>query len=361
MYPYFFVFFILVIFSFLEDKTKERIPTLVFFVCSVSILIAFAGFRELGVGSDDISYYNVFHKIPSLSNYIGGKFELSNVRMEYGYVIINIIVRSFTDDYTYLFLSVALLSVGIASYNYYKLSLFPIMSLLLFFVHTFLYRDMNQIRAAVAAAICLFSIVHITNRSSVKFYFVLLCASLFHLASLSMLLPYIVLKFNIDRKKALLCVSFSILLGSMSISSFILQYLPLLKSTITQSVINYSESEKYSSDLGLFNITNIKTLFIFLMLTIFYKKLQSKVSFFHVMYVLYMVSLCWRFAFNDFAIIAGRVATFFEIVEVILIPGFILLFNKRFFGKVIIVIYALLVLTLNTAVINRPPYDWVVF
>ena len=66
------------------------------------------------------------------------------------------------------------------------------------------------------------------------------------------------------------------------------------------------------------------------------------------------MSLCWLALWNDFPIISNRMATFFSITEVLLVPSFIYLVRRRSIPIVIggIVFYAFLTLWLNINVGN---------
>jgi hypothetical protein len=360
MLPYLLVFGFITLLSFLDYLKEFRKNRGFIFFSAVLTLIFFAGLRVEGIGSDDHNYVQIYESIPSFQELFSIDTKLSEYRKEIGYIIINVFIKSISDSYTILFLIIAIISVGLASHNYKKYSRFCFLTLLLFFVHPFLYRDMNQMRAAIALAICLYSIPYIEEKKFINFVIVILVASSFHLVAIAMFLPFVLSRFNIGRIKAIVMVLISFLLGFISISSVILSFIPAINSSITSSLINYSNSEMYSATLGMFNITNIKSMFIFTLLTIFYEKLIKRQPFFNTMYMMYALSLAWRIAFNDFAIIAGRVGTVFEIVEVILIPSFILLLSNKFLGHFFVVFYAFLMLCLNLYVVERRNYEWIV-
>ena len=105
---------------------------------------------------------------------------------------------------------------------------------------------------------------------------------------------------------------------------------------------------------GIFNITFLKQ-FIFCVFSLFYwEKLNSKVPHFNIFFVCMAISLCWLSLWNDFPIISNRIATFFSITEVLLVPSFIYLVRRRSIPIVIgiIVFYAFLTLWLNINVGN---------
>src|SRR5690606_24938035 len=131
-----------------------------------------------------------FLEIPHLGHWLNGNYEYSfdDAWMEPGYIFVGAFIRLFTENYVFLFVVIAGLSVGVAAYNYYRYSPYLFLTLVLFFVHTFLYRDMIQIRSAVAAAIGLFLISQIEHRQHAKVVVTIAFASLFHMAAMSYIL-----------------------------------------------------------------------------------------------------------------------------------------------------------------------------
>lgn len=361
MFPYVAMFLVLAVTSVITQLAPIRSMNRYLYFIPVGLLIFFGGLRVSGVGSDDHNYEYIFNEMPTLVGFIESpdSYDLSSHRKEVGFLVVNLILKSVSNDYTVLFLFCAFFSVGIAGSAYKHLSPFPYISLLLFFVHTYLYRDMNQIRAAMAAAICLHCVPCIARKAYFKAVLVVLAASLFHVASLCMFLAMLFALQEPSRKKVYIYVSLSIFLGTISISSIILSFLPGLNTSIAASVVNYSESEMYSQDLGMWNITNVKSLAILLVLTIFFDSLRSRINYFSVMYSFYALGVCWRLAFSDFAILAGRIATFFEIVEVVLVPGLILLVRQRSVGYFLVFAYAFSMFYLNMFVVVRRSYEWV--
>lgn len=252
-----------------------------------------------------------------------------------------------------MFLGSALLSIGIASLYYYKYSPYVFLTLLLFFVHTYFYRDFTQIRAAIAAAISLFLIVQLHNKLYIKALFTILFASLFHLASLSLIIVYLLSFLELTRRKIIIGLLLAFILAKVGISKIFLMLSATIGGYISNTVNLYANS-KYAEEISLLDITNIKNLAIMFFILFFWKKLINRVPFFETMALFMFLSTFWRIAFSDFGIIAGRVATFFGIVEVILIPSFILIFKQKVLAAFFIICYALLVLYLNTIKILGP-------
>ncbi len=362
MTPYYLTFFILASLHFVDlSKDKDNIKFILIIAASF-YLILFAGLRALGTGSDDFNYYNMFIDVESLSDILfkDVPFSFKQYHKEYGYTFLNILLKSFTEDYIVFFIFIASLSVLINSYNYSKYSPYVFLSLLLYSVHGYIYKDLNQIRSGIAAAIALFTIVQIHNREHIKFFITIFIASFFHIAVLAIFLIYCISFFNIDRNKGILIFLIGVSLGLVGISSIIVGVLPEDLNSATQTINNYSNSTSQSRNLGMFNITNVKSLFIFIALLLFYDRLEKEIKYFKTLFLFYVLAVSWRFAFSDFAILSGRIATFFEIVEVILLPSFLLIFRQKFLISVLIIFYAFLILYLNLSK-GKPPYALSIF
>ncbi|WP_131825650.1 EpsG family protein, partial [Salinivibrio sharmensis] len=214
------------------------------FLLSTLLLIFFSGFREIGVGADDWNYVIKFLEVPDISYWISGEFiySFSETWMEPAYIALGAIIRLFTSNYTYLFLAVSLFSVGVACYNYYRFSKHVFLVLILFFVHTYLYRDINQIRAAIAAAIGLFLIPQIYYRQHLRVILTIVFAGSFHMASFSYFLVYFLSFFKVTTKRLMLGYGISFVLGLIGISALLLNMLPNL-GHVTTKITGYANSD----------------------------------------------------------------------------------------------------------------------
>ncbi len=362
MSPYLCVFLMLSLFTTSPFIKQVRKFSPLYLVFSFLLLFLFAGLRQKGVGADDIAYIEKFFEIPDLSHWLTGKFTYSfkSVYMEPGYTVFAAFIRMFTDDYLYLFTGMAFLSVSIAIHNYYRYSSYVFLTLLLFFVHTYLYRDLNQIRAAVAASLGLYLIYTMENKAHGKTLAVIVLASLFHMAALSYIIVYVLSFFKVTKNKLMLMLFVSVVGGVVGVTNLFLSVMPNL-GYISVKLMNYSAS-KYAEPIGLFDITNIKNLFISIFLLFSWKRLHYKVKYFETMMLFLLAGTSWRILFSDFGILAARVATFFSIVEVILVPALILVFKQKLLPTIFIVFYAFLTLYLNLFVKEgRFPYFLSIF
>lgn len=348
MAPYLTIFSLLSIFAVLDHVKEFRRNRLVFFLLSFLILFLFAGLRKAGVGADDGTYVNKFLSIPDISYWLSGEFKYTfkETWLEPAYVFIGSSVKYFSTNYTYLFLVVAFISVSVAVYNYYRYSPYVFLTLLLFFSHTYLYREMNQIRAGIVAGMGLFLFRLIAERKHAAVFIMIGISSLFHMAALSFFFPYFLSFFRQTKARYYLIQIAAFVIGYIGISKLLVTLLPGM-GYITVKLNNYAQSSAYGEAIGLLDITNIKNIFIFNTLLFLYHRLEPKVPYFRIMMLFMFLGTVWRIAFSDFEILAGRVATFFTISEVILVPSIILAFKQKVFVTVLVIIYAFIQIYLN--------------
>lgn len=258
MAPYYTIFAMLALFSMAENTHEFKKVRLPFFLFSVLVLILFAGLRGADVAGDYGNYVERFDMVPSLRYWLNGEFvyNFRDVLMEPGYIAFGAFIKIFTGDHRWMFLGVAFLSVGIASYNYYKYAPFVFLTLLLFFVHTYFYRDMTQIRSAVAASIGLFLVGQLHKEQHARPLMTIGIAGLFHVASLSLALAYVASYLRLTRRKVFIGLLIAVVLGVVGISSFLLQALPDL-GFVTTRLESYFNS-KHADSVSLYDVNKHK-------------------------------------------------------------------------------------------------------
>lgn len=348
MTPYFVVFGILVLFSFLEIFQANKKFIFWAAIAAVIMIFLFAGLRSPETSDDGPSYVSIFLDVPSVMRWLSGRFQYSYnlLQIEPFFVLLCSIIKLFTYNYLWLFLIAAAISVFINAYNYFKYSPYVILSLILYFSHPFLYKEMGSIRTGIASAILLFTIGFIYRKKLLQFSAVTLAASLFHFGALPFFLSYFANLLNFKKKTLYIILAAAILIGLIGISPLMIRLLPAT-GEISQKILVYYETEQYSASLGVFDITNVKLMFFSILLIFFKDKLQSRYPIFNILLFIYLVGTVWRVVFNDFGIFAARIATFFAIVEIILLPMLVTVIRIRVLAYLSLVVYAFLALYLN--------------
>lgn len=349
--PYWILFLfisVLTLLDYLKLKVIEK--NYVLFIVA-AVLIFFSGLR----GSIDNDYDNYREIYTSLSytplhDVINASPGDTAFNVEPLYRVANKVLSIIFGYYQWIFIACACASVGLNVYVYSKLSPYPFISVLLYVAHTYLLRDMMQIRAGVACGLCLLSILYLKKNRSLIFLLLIITATMVHGAAITFLLIYIVYKMDLKKRSLVFLLIISVIIG------FIFPFGKLLTIILPQSDIFYKiqgySSGVYSESLGMTNITLLKQVLIASICLYNYSRLEKDFKYFKILFVSYLISTCWLSIFNDFGIIGGRIGTYFSVTEVILIPIIIrsYILQKRWLSPVLFVVinvYALLFFFIN--------------
>lgn len=355
MSPYFILFSIISFVSLLDlFRVKKQTKKLIVLFL-VLILTTFAALRN-NVGFQDYDIYVESYQDIANNGLDSSKYYSSISIFEPGFKCLYYLSSIVSNNPVFVLFVVAFIAVTINLLSYYRYSSFCLIAILLYFVHTYTLREMIQIRAGLAAAICLFSIRYIETKQIKKFLLTIILASSFHLASCAFIGVYWAYHRNWTKKKWLIIIFISLIIGLFMPLGKFMYNIPM--GFIEDRVATYTWMIGTSTK-GILNITIIKQFAICLLSIAFWDRLMYKVPHFYIYFICMAISLCWLLLWNDFPIISNRVATFFSITEVLIVPSFLYLLkpNSRFIGVGIIIIYALLTLWLNIYIGNIILYN----
>lgn len=158
------IFFVMLSFSVADFGRKKKIELLYF---AISFLILFVGFRDsCGVDSQNyIDYFNNF--TDSITNWQGKEKQYK----EFGFYYLSVIIKTIWNNIDFYFLIIAWATLGIYLKTIKKWSLYPILSLCVYYARFMILREMNQIRAGLAISIILFSLFYLVNGDRRKYVF----------------------------------------------------------------------------------------------------------------------------------------------------------------------------------------------
>lgn len=331
---------VLVLFAFTDLLPVKREQKLIMFLVSYIILVLFAGLRYFPNQQDFGEYSGTFTgmvKSPSF-DYI----------FEPGYVLLMWLVSCFTDSYAVFFMIVASIAVGLnfaAIKRYMPRYLF--LAILFYFVHTFIMREMGAIRAGLAAGICAYGgLQYVKQRRFLPYCLVTLFAMCFHLSAVAFFLVYPIYRCNWSPRTMLYLIILCIVIGTVMPIGKLMASLPMTASI--SRLAGYAKD--LSSSLGIWtNPTTLKQLVFSIAGLLFYKRIECEVPWFRIILVPYVISVCWLMLWNDFPIIAGRMAMFYSITEIFLVPCFLCIFTplSRPIVLGILVLLAFAILYLN--------------
>ena len=177
MTPYFIVLTSVIVLAFLAEKAKRNKVIHHFYVILIFlILVLFAGLRNSMVGSDTIMYASRFENLSF------DFFSLMNqkTRIEIGYRLIEYIGLLFSNNYVAILLTTAFVTVYFQLKGIYRVSVMPVISIIILItlgIYTYVF---NGARQAVAAAIYTYSIYYLVKGNFKKYALWVFIAFFFH-------------------------------------------------------------------------------------------------------------------------------------------------------------------------------------
>jgi hypothetical protein len=337
------LFLLLTVLAIADFSNFKKTPISISFF----LLSFYAGFRYFV--PDYGNYQADFLNVPNIANM---SLELLNqIHGEYGYLFFSSIVKSLGGEFVIVACIIATVSVYLNLKVITKLSYFPMLSIIYYYSHLFINKELILMRAGLASSIVLFGIFLLIKNKSYKQLFVsIFIAACFHLAAIISLLLPIVLMLKISNKKLLIILFVFYMLAIFHVypTNLIINTLSYF-SLLPDSFAIYLGYESYQYELGAFNIKALLQIFTIAILFWFSGLLQKQVKGFDVLFTAYILSTIILLMFGDFAILGARLATMLANVEFILIPSLILIFkvHERAIPYVVIVILSAIMMNLN--------------
>lgn len=351
MIPYYIILGILILFSLLDIihlSPKIRIA----FICPVFLgLVCFAAFR---MNNPDWGAYCDIYQDASKGEFM----ETGDA----GFGLLAFLLSRVSRFPVLMFLAVSFLSVWLNIKFLSKCTPYMFTCLLLYFVHNYVLKDMIQIRAGLASAICLYSLTFLPSENYRKAVLIWLLAVTVHISSVVFGLTFIVNRFNFQSR---------VLLSGVVICLFIGSVYPF--GQVIKSVVGIGDYEGriadyvaygnggYAAELGIWsNINTIKCLIVFGGLLLFWDKLCRYSPYFKPVFYAYFTGLCWVLCFNDFSIVGARISNILTSGEPVLLtmPFCLLARNTRPFYLLALVLLAISMFQFNISPDKVVPYQF---
>jgi hypothetical protein len=284
--------------------------------------------------ADYENYVDTFYEVPDF-----GKSGFADIHGEIGYLYLNTFIRTIGANHYVLFALVGAASVALSLQFFRKYTPYFLVSLLIYFSHVFLLREMIQIRAGLAIAIVMFAIPYVERRKFLPVLLIVAAAALFHSVSWLFLLLYFSYPILSSSRNQLMLLGAGLVAGLVLNIGFLEMALTMLGAPAI--VLNYLMDEQYNYSLGLVNPVLIKHFLVIGFILYNREFFEERVKHFKVLLVCYVIAAFWLSAFNNFAIFSGRIATMFSNVEHVLIPSLLLVTKYKALIFTLIVVYAL--------------------
>lgn len=358
-WPYFAVFISLALLALVFDfsKTSKSFQLFLRFTL-VGVLALFSGTR---VGwSDQDGYLWIFDMVAPLPVFVSGQ-TFVEYRIEYFYLLFNSIVKCFTENPMYLFISVAFFVVALNLRSLKKYSPYFFLSVLVYYSNYYYVGTMTAMRQGMSAAVIFFGMAFLVEKRWTAFFITIGVATLFHFSAIFVLFGFLLYRLNFSSRILFFLVIGSFILGFISpISHWLFGHFVGLGdlSPQIQTGLSYLEDQDQGFALGVLRPTSLKQLMICLLAIKYRDFLVTKLKYYNVLFVFYCAATMWRFVFNDIAVLAARVGGLLSIGEPVIVVSFLLLFKPehRRWIALWIVLFAAGSLYLNFKAFVYPPY-----
>ncbi len=278
--------------------------------------ILFAGFRN--IGPDFAEYKRYFELSDDVS-------ELLNQGVEPIYAYLNHFVKTNDWSFQIVLFFIAILAVAPKMYFIQKYSLYIFPALVVYLSSVFLIKEMGQIRHGVAMAFALVAFGMMYEERTKAALFFIFCALLFHYSAICILPAFFLVKRQISSVK-MLVIAFTLLpLVMIDIKPIVATFIGIFPiEGINGKLRLYLNSPEYGVSVGLNSSIALRLIVLGIMLY-FRDTLTEKQAGFNLFLNLYFLGVCYYFIFGSISVMAMRTSVYFRVLEIIILPCFILL------------------------------------
>lgn len=320
-------FLFLLSFSYFKQFRPNQLVCLLVYIL-IFVLFTVGTLRGKGIGSDYFSYYYIYRDREDIE--LGFSFLMDLVKFAGG---------SFT-----VFLGIVFcFSFSLKLFVFKKMSLFPLLSLMIYLGFWFLVYDMNGIRQGLALGFTGLATYFAWKKHSSKYWISCIIAILFHYTSI-VFLPFI---FLINRRCTFKVVLFILggafffaILGGLT---NILSYFIGTESYFISKIISYDSDEGFSENI-LFSFSTLHRLFIFIIICITVPRMRIDDRLTNIFLWAATMNVCLYLLFTDIEIVATRISLYYRFIECLslaAIPCIFYRFSNRFLTLVLLCVYVL--------------------
>ncbi len=305
------------------------------FVISV-ILICLAAFRTPGSDRD----YFIYEK------YYWGDSSFTDV--EYSFILLRLVLKDYLNlTVISAFVVYAILGVTLKIKGIKSLSTIVSLSLLIYVSNYYMLHELTQIRAGVATALFLISIVYIFERNLKLFLFFVIIAGFFHYSAFMALPLWFVKPYsrNLKYYTILIVIGFAFLLLKIDLIADV--PIPYVQNRIKIYILLTESAEDHEGAVDFLNPRFFFKMAIFFVLLLFRHKIAPKNKYFYLLLKIYAISLFVFMTFSKIPALSYRMQTFFGTVDIILIPMLAYIFKNKFLGYILVIAIAIAFLLYN--------------
>jgi len=355
---YFVVFILLALMALFSMEPKLRHYTGLLVALCLVVIAIFSGIRSGDVAADYESYKDIFSQFDGVFD--GGFQQVLNddYFFEPGFAFLIVIIKSFTANFVVFLILISLLTSFLLFFTLKKLTVFPVLAILIFYSYDFFTNYMVAIRFGLASTLGLFVLLQISNKKYTVAFILILISMTLHTAAIVLFLPYFLSFIKLKRSYVLLTLGLALIMGYVEIGGVILNYFMLDWLPRVSSAEVYMNDESYGQSLSFLGMINLKYLILAFLTYIFWNKLSLKFKHFDMLVWFLLSTIILRIGFHELGFIIGRTSALLGIVEIIIVPLlFAIVFKNKLLCFIGVIVYALIHLLFVLFVKNYGAYS----
>jgi hypothetical protein len=333
MQIYQFIYFV-ILFSSLVDFTSKKNRIMYLYFIGI-FFIFFIGFRGK-TGADTLGYISSFSRTGTILNW---KYQENIVYKEEGFYYLSVLLKSICNNTSFYFFVISCITIFplLKSIRFY--SVYPILGFSVYFARFLFFRDMNQIRAALAIAVVIYAIMYLIKNKPHRYIIIVLITISLHRSMIIALFFLFIYKIKISFKICLFLLIISAMIG-IKIGDILK---PVLLLTNVGIFLRYIGTE----NLGINNPVIYYQSLLCLVFFYFERRLSSIQPGYYILRNAYLFSTVILLLTCNLGEIGGRMATLFATCEIFIIPSLVYVIRPRIIGYIIMVLIIGMLFYLN--------------
>ncbi|UDQ78794.1 EpsG family protein [Erwinia rhapontici] len=312
----------------LDVSVSSNVKKWMFFFVA-TLLLFFCAARGV-IDRDHQSYLNIYKHI------IDGV----DLLIEPTFYFFSYISSWLTDGPQLIFIIYALLGLSLKFYSIRKFSVFPLVSVLIYFSNYYFLHEMTQIRVGVSVSLALIAITNWFGGNKKNFFIIIFLSLLFHYSALIFLMVPLVSKERVHKKEMFFYTCLIVFLYALYVVNFgfarVFSYIPI--GYVQEKFSIYYEKTRLGEvdAVNAFSVMQLIRLIIIYLVCFFCPKECYADKFFNVMLRFYIFSaICWVMFF-DIPVFAVRLSEILGVAEIFVIPYIIYVSRKKYIGLIVI-------------------------
>lgn len=329
--PYIVLFLIFFLFFIWENKLRKKDADIkaVRYLCML-IFFVFFGFRGY-LDTDFMLYYPLYESTPvitdakGLSNFFSGTADDFILKIEPGFKVLLVILKSISPNYFLLQIISSLIDVFFLNYIFKKYSPQYVLGFMMFCIFSGLIIEINLLRNSKAIFIFIYSLQFLKNRNPYKYFLCNAIGLLFHSSAIF----YFPLYFFLHKRLhpglvwGIFIIGNVLYLGQIRfITPLVVSVGNLIGGVYALMAEGYSKNSMYSSGYGI-TVGYLEKMIVFILIYRFYDKMVEFLDnekivniFFNLLFLFTSTYLL----LSEFSVLIDRITTLFAASYWILLP-----------------------------------------